>query len=137
VGARVSDGTADELPFMAAKIVEHDDIADAQCRDEELDDPREEDGSIDRAVDDARGDDAIGAQPGQERHRGPAAVRDTPDQALPARRPAVRAGHIGLGPGLVDKDQAFAINAALVASPTDALASDVGSFLLGGAQGFF
>jgi hypothetical protein len=132
----ISNGAVDGSAFVAAKIVEDHDIAGAQCWDEELDDPGEEDRSIDRAVDDAGSDDAVGAQPGQEGHRRPAAVRDTPDQALTARRPTMRAGHIGLRPGLVDKDQALGINASLVASPAGALASDVWPLLLGGAQGF-
>ena len=107
---------------MAAQVVEYDDIASAQRGDEELGDPGEEDRSVDRAVDNAGSDDTVGAQPSQECHRRPAAVR---------------AGHIGLGPSLVDEDQALGINASLVAPPTGALAGDVGPRLLGGAQGFF
>jgi hypothetical protein len=49
----------------------------------------------------------------------------------------VSAGHVGLGPGLIEEDQTLGINASLVASPAGALASDVGPLLLGGAQGFF
>jgi hypothetical protein len=56
---------------------------------------------------------------------------------LTTRCPAVRAGHGGLGPGLVDEHQAFGINAPLVAPPAGALAGDVGPLLFGGAQGFF
>ena len=137
VGAGVSDCATHALPFVAAKIVEHDDVADVECRDEELDHPGEEDGSIDRTIDDAGCDDAVGAQPSQERHRGPAAVWDMADQALAARRPTVRTGHVGFGPGLIDKDQALRINASLIAPPTGALASDVWPLLLGGAQSFF
>jgi hypothetical protein len=137
MGASVTDGAADALAFMAVEIIEHNDIADAQYWDEELDDPGEEDGPIDRAIDDAGSDDAVGAQPGEERHRGPAAVRDTADQALTSQRPTMRAGHVGLGPGLIDKDQALRINAFLIAPPPGPLARDVGPLLLGGAQGFF
>lgn len=64
-------------------------------------------------------------------------MRDMANEALTAQRSAVRAGHVGLGPGFIDKDQALRINASLIASPTGALASDVGPLLLGGAQGFF
>jgi hypothetical protein len=64
-------------------------------------------------------------------------VRHAPDQALAARRPAVRAGHVGLRPGLVDEDQALGINASLMAPPPGPLARDVGPLLLGGAQSFF
>jgi hypothetical protein len=64
-------------------------------------------------------------------------VRDAPDQTLTAWRAAVGAGHVGLRPGLVDEDQALGINAPLMPSPAGPLTSDVGSLLLGGAQGFF
>ena len=76
---------------------------------------------------------AVGAQSGEERHRRPAAVRDTSDQALTARRAAMRAGHVGLRPGLVDEDQTFGIKPSLIAPPPGALTRDVGSLLLGGA----
>jgi hypothetical protein len=64
-------------------------------------------------------------------------LRDAPDQALTARGTAVRAGHIGFRPGLIDEDQALGINASLIASPPGALANDGGSLLLGGVQSFF
>jgi hypothetical protein len=137
VGAGVADGAADQLSLVAAEIVEQDDIADPQGRNKKLDDPGEEERSIDRAVDDAGSDDAVAAQPGQEGHGGPAAVRHMRDQTLTTRRPAMRAGHAGLGPGLVDEHQALGINPALVAPPACALAGDVGPLLFGGAQGFF
>lgn len=137
MGAGVSNGATDGLACVAAQIVEHDDVAGEQDRDEELGHPGEEDRPVDRAIDDAGSDDPLDAQSGQERHRRPAAVRDTPDQALTARCAAMGAGHVGLRPGLVDEDQAFRIDAPLIASPSGALASDVGSLLRGGAQGFF
>jgi hypothetical protein len=59
------------------------------------------------------------------------------DQALPAQRPAMRAGHVGLCPGLIDKHQAAWVNPLLVALPPLALAGDVRPVLLGGAQAFF
>jgi hypothetical protein len=62
---------------------------------------------------------------------------NTADQPVAAWRSTVRARHVGLGPGLIDEDQALGINAPLMTSPAGALASDVGPFLLGGAQSFF
>jgi hypothetical protein len=47
------------------------------------------------------------------------------------------AGHVRLGPGLVDEDQACGIDAALMAAPALALGGDVGPMLLGGVQTFF
>lgn len=137
MGAGISKGSADGLAFVTAEIVEHDDVAGAQGRDEELGHPGKEHPPVDRAVDDAGSDDPLDAQSGQERHGRPTAVRNAPDQALPARGAAVRSGHVGLGPGLVDEDQTFGIDASLIAPPPGALTRDVGSFLLGGAQSFF
>ena len=133
MGAGVSDGTADELTFMAAKVIEDDDVADPQHRDKEVDDPREEGLAVDRPVDDAGSDDTVDAQSGQKCHCGPATMGNAPDQTLTARRAPMGAGHVGLGPSLIDKNQARGINSPLIAPPTGALASDVGSLLLGGA----
>ena len=54
-------------------------------------------------------------------------------QALTPRRPAVRARHVGLGPGLVDEYQTSVINAALItlpANPEDVYDSPTGKILL-------
>jgi hypothetical protein len=59
------------------------------------------------------------------------------DQTLAALTAAVLAGHVGLGPGLVDEDQAARIKAPLVLLPSGAPAGDVGAVLLGGEQAFF
>jgi len=45
------------------------------------------------------------------------AARNLVDAPLAARRPAVEAGHVGLGPGLVDEDQARGVDAALIGFP--------------------
>ncbi len=63
-------------------------------------------------------------------------MRDGRDQPLAAQSPAVRAGHVGFRPGLVDEDQAARVNPALAALPALAIAGDVGPTLLGGAQAF-
>ncbi len=75
-------------------------------------------------------------QGGEERHGGSACLGDGRHQALAAQGPAMRAGNVCLGPGLVDKDQARRVNAMLVALPALALAGDVCPVLLGGAQAF-
>jgi hypothetical protein len=46
-------------------------------------------------------------------------------------------GHVGLGPGLVDKDQAFGVKPALVCLPPLAPAGDVGAVLFAGMQALF
>jgi hypothetical protein len=50
---------------------------------------------------------------------------------------AVDARHVGLGPGLVDEDQARRVKPALILLPAGAPACDVRSVLLGRVQAFF
>jgi hypothetical protein len=46
-------------------------------------------------------------------------------------------GHVGLGPGFVDKDQPFGVKPALVFPPSLAPAGNVGAVLFAGAQALF
>jgi hypothetical protein len=46
-------------------------------------------------------------------------------------------GHVGLGPGLVDEDQAFGVEPALMFLPALAPAGDVGAVLFAGVQALF
>jgi len=64
-------------------------------------------------------------------------MRHPCDKALAALRATMSTGHVGLGPGLVDKDEARCGNAVLMASPPLALGGDVGPILLSGVQTFF
>ena len=47
------------------------------------------------------------------------------------------AGHVGLGPGLVDEHQPLGVKPALMRLPPGPAASDVGAILLAGVQSFF
>ena len=137
VRARRTNGAAHGDALVAAEIVEHDDVTWAQGWSEELLDPGAEQDAIDRPVEHAGRDDAVVTQTGEEGHGGPVAVRRTGHQALAARGAAVQAGHVGLGPGFIDKHQAVRVDLALMAPPAFALAADVGPLLFGGAQAFF
>ena len=64
-------------------------------------------------------------------------VGDLGDQPLTLGAAAMGAGHVGLGPGLVDEDQAPGIKPGLMALPPLALAGHVRPILLGGEQAFF
>jgi hypothetical protein len=46
-------------------------------------------------------------------------------------------GHVGLGPGFVDKDQVFGVKPALIFLPPLAPAGDVGAILFAGVQALF
>ena len=62
---------------------------------------------------------------------------DLGDQPLAPRRPAVGARHVGLGPGLVDEDQAGRIKPSLILFPLRPPPGDVRTILLAGVQAFF
>lgn len=64
-------------------------------------------------------------------------VRDLVDQSAPARRPAVKAGHVGLGPGLVDEDEPRRIDELLILAPSDPVALYVRTVLLAGDERLF
>jgi len=59
------------------------------------------------------------------------AVRHRRDQACARQAPAIAAGHVGRGAGLVQKNEARGIHVALPAAPPPALGGDVGPVLLG------
>jgi len=134
-------GGADRLPdgvaLMAAKVVDDDDIARDQGLDELGLDIGVEGLGVDRAVDDPRRLDAIMAQRGEECHCSPMTIGRVPDQACAPRPPTAQGRHIGFHPGFIDKNQAPAVNPALILSPLLSAARDFWSFLLGGHQRFF
>ena len=118
------------LSFVRSEIVEHDDVVALEGRNEELFDVGEKALAVDGAVEQAGRLDAVVAQSGQERRGLPVAVRDLGDEPSAARRPAVEAGHVGLGPGLVDEDEPRRIDAPLMASPAQSMALHVRAVLL-------
>jgi hypothetical protein len=64
-------------------------------------------------------------------------VRDFGCEPGAARRPAPQGGHVGLGPGLVDEDQALRIDLALILLPLRAPAGDVRTVAFAGDDAFF
>ena len=64
-------------------------------------------------------------------------MRDFRDQSLAARRAPVGACHVGLGPGLVDEDEARGIKPALILLPLCPPPRDVRAILLAGVQAVF
>ena len=80
---------------MAAEVIDHDDTARLQFGDRELLDPGGEALAVDRAVDNARGDDAIVPETGNEGQRLPMPVRHLVSQRLTLGVPAMGGLHIG------------------------------------------
>ena len=128
---------ADRLAFVAAEIVDDDNVSWSQRGEQDLLGVGEECVAVDRSVDNAGGFDAIEAQCRQEGQSTPATVRRAGDQPLAPGATPVRAGHVGLGPSLVDEDQARGIKPPLVLLPLSAPSCHVGPSLLAGVQAFF
>jgi hypothetical protein len=99
--------------LVAAEIVHDDDIAWVKQRNENLLDIGAEAFAVDRAVEQARCGEAIASQGAEESQRPPVAVWREAPHPLAFWAPSAQWGHIGLNPGLVDKDQASRIEVGL------------------------
>jgi len=107
------DHSAKRYRFVAAEIVQDDDVARSEHWNELLFDIGSKALAVDRAIEDAGGGQAIVAQRPEERQRPPAALWCEAAQALALRPPATKRCHIGLDPGLVEEDQMLGIEARL------------------------
>jgi hypothetical protein len=134
-------GVADCLPhglsLVRAEIVEDDDVAWLEGRDEELLDIGAKAFAVDGSVEQAGRINPIVAQRSEECCGLPVALRDLVDEPLPFWRPAPKAGHVRLRPGLVDEDQALGVYEPLIGSPTRAMPSYVRAILLLRDEGLF
>ena len=125
------------FPLVGAEIVEDNDVARLEGRGEELFDIGAEAFAVDGAVEQAGRIDPVIAQGGKKRRGLPAAMRNLVDEALSFRRPAAQPGHVGFRPGLVDEHQSLGIDAALIGSPSRAMAAYVRTILLARDKGLF
>jgi hypothetical protein len=137
VGSRLADSASRCPAFVAAEIVEDDDIPFGEGRSQYLLDVEGEEFAVDGAIDDPRGIDAIDPQGCDEGERLPVTVRNPRRQALSPRSPAAQRCHVGLDPGLIEEDQPFRVDAMLMGLPSLPLASDVWPILLGRQNAFF
>ncbi len=122
------DGTA----FMAAEIVEDDNVAWLESGYQNLLDIGFEAQTIDRAVENARRINAVAAERCQEGHGFPMTMRDLGFEPLPPQGPAPQRRHVGLGPSLVDEDQASWIDPRLILLPTGPMTCDIRPVLFAG-----
>jgi len=137
VRADRTNGPAHGVALVAAEIVHDDDVAGLERRHQELLDIGFEAFAVDGSIKDARRVDPVVPQGGKECERLPMPVWRLSAQALPSRCPAVSADHVGLGPGLINEDEAGGINLSLMPFPACPSARDVGPVLLAGQQRFF
>ena len=61
LGARASEDAADDFGFVAAEVVDDDDVAGLECRQQKLLDVGAEAVAVDRPIDDARRVDPVAA----------------------------------------------------------------------------
>jgi hypothetical protein len=132
-----SDGLSHRLSLVGAEIVEDDDVARLEGWREELFDIGAEAFAVDGSVEQAGRINPIAAQSGEECRGLPAAMRDLVHEPLALRRPASKAGHVRLRPGLVDENQALGIDEPLIGSPARTMASYVRAILLLRDEGLF
>ena len=123
--------------FVAGEIVHDDDFAGRERGHEELLDILKEACAVDRLIEHAGGIDPVAAQGREERHRFPVPVRHFGMETLPLGCPATQRGHVGLGPGLVDEDEAPGIKPPLILLPLPAPPGHLGPELFGGQHAFF
>ena len=131
------DRGASGLAFVAAQIVENDDVAWLQRGDEDLLDIEAEQLAVDRTIDDPWCVDSVVAQGGEEGHRLPMAAGHLGLKPLSTQTPSAQRRHVGLGPGLIDEDEPPRIDLALIGLPARPLAGDVRPVLLAWQNGFF
>ena len=132
-----ADCSTDGRPLVATQVVHDDDITGRERGHEQLLDIIEEARCIDRLIEHAGRVDPVATQGGKERHRAPVAVWHLGMKPLPLWRPATQGSHVGLGPGLVDEDEASGIKPVLELLPLRATPGDLRPQLFSGQYAFF
>jgi hypothetical protein len=99
--------------LVTTEIVHDDDVARLKLRNEKLLNIGSEAFAVDGAVEQARCGEAVAAQGAKESQRPPVAVWGETAHPLAFGAPSAQRGHVGLDPGLVDKDQALRIELSL------------------------
>jgi len=132
-----TNGAADRAAFMRAEVIHDNNVTGAQHRSEHLLDISLETFAVDWTVEDAGRIDASTAQGGHEGQGFPMAVRNLGMKPLAAPAPSAKRRHIGLCPGLVDKDETPGRKPCLKTFPCGAFAGDIRTVLLAGRDAFF
>src|ERR1700728_393338 len=117
-------------PTGASTHVHDDDVSRLERRQKDLLDISAEAFAVDRTIEQARRGKAVAAQRAEEGQRAPMAMGRKASYPLASCAPPPQRSHIGLDPGLVDKDETGRIKAGLPGSPALPTACDVGTALL-------
>lgn len=136
-GPSGADCGPDGSILVAGEIVHDDDVAWPERGAELLLDPGRERGSVDWLVKDEGCVDPVATQGGNEGHCLPVAVRHLGMEPLAYRRPPTQRRHVGLGPGLIDEDEAPGVRSGLILLPLLAPPGDLWAQLFGRQHAFF
>lgn len=136
-GACRPDRGADIPSFMTAEIIEDDDVAGRQGRNEDLLDIETETVGIDRSVDHPGRVDAVMAKSRQESHGVPMTKGRLGVASLPSATPSPQRRHVGFDPRFVEKNQTTRVKFSLVRFPSGPFPGHIGAILLAGQQRFF
>jgi hypothetical protein len=123
--------------LVRAEIVDQNDVARRERRNEHRFDIGEETFAIDRAVEDEGSWDAIMAKRGHESRRLPMPVGHFRIKSLAAPASSMRGRHVGLHPGLVNEHETLSLELLLTLSPAHPPGRDVRPILLGRGDDFF
>jgi hypothetical protein len=137
VSAFGSDDGASGLAFVAAEVVQDDDIARREDRGENLLDVKEEGFAVDRPIDHPRRINPVVAQRGDEGQGLPMAMGRIGLQPSSPRPLAPQGRHVGLHPGLVDEHKLRGRDPALMGLPPRPLSRHVRTRLFLSQQRFF
>ena len=123
--------------LVGGEIVEHDDVARAQRRHEDLLDIGAERGGVDRPIEHGRRSQRCGTGRRDDGVRLPVAARRVIPNARPAKASGVAAQQIGGHARFVDEDVLSRLTKRLGLAPLTASGRDIRSTLFVGVYGFF
>jgi hypothetical protein len=123
--------------FMAAQIVEQDNVAGDQGRCQHLLDIGAEPSAVDGALEHIGSTDPGRAQAGDQGGQLPVSVRDRSPQPQTARASTIAARHVRGSPGLVDENQVVGVECRLAANEHVPGLGYIRAVLLGRVQGLF
>lgn len=144
VSREVSDGGAfgrdqfgDAGDFVGGEVVEDDDVVLLEFRTQNVAEVSSEDLGVHGAFDEEGSGQAIAAKCSNEGRSLPVTVGHGGHAALVLQRAAVKAGHLRVESGLVDKHQPRTVPMGLKRAPVLARRFHVRAGLLRGVRGFF
>jgi hypothetical protein len=136
-GADAGNGEFNGIAFVAAKVVDYDNIAGSEGGYQRLLDISARLDAVHWTIKQHRRIDTIQSQCGQERERPPFPKWRPRHESFAAWSPTPNWGHVRLDPGLVNEHKAPRIEPVLHAPPLATAKRNISPSLLGGVQRFF